>query len=66
VIAAVNLGVHPGCAIGEIKREQMKILGLGQFSDSADLSPALPPEPVNASTSRFRFRSNEERRRHDQ
>jgi len=33
VIVAVNLGVRPGCAIGEIKREQMKMLGLGQFSD---------------------------------
>jgi hypothetical protein len=33
VIAAVNLGVRPGCAIGEIKGEQMKMLGLGQFSD---------------------------------
>jgi hypothetical protein len=32
VIAAVTTGA-PGCAIGEIKREQMKILGLGRFSD---------------------------------
>jgi hypothetical protein len=31
VIAAVTTGA-PGCAIGEIKREQIKILGLGQFS----------------------------------
>jgi hypothetical protein len=32
VIVAVNPGA-PGCAIGEIKREQMNMLGLGQFSD---------------------------------